>query len=159
MPKEFHGQAHHHESTKLAIVVARYNVHVTQRLLDGALARLSEANVPEDAIEVAWVPGAWELPLAVERMAQTATYDAVIALGCVIQGETTHDVHINRQVSLALGEMARRWKLPVLFGLLTCHSLDQAMQRAGGTHGNKGSECAEAALEMIDLLRQLPPPP
>ena len=159
MSKEFHGQTHHHESTKLAIVVARYNVQVTQRLLDGALARLSEANVPEDAIEVVWVPGAWELPLAVERMAQSATCDAVIALGCVIQGETTHDVHINRQVSMALGEMARRWKLPVLFGLLTCHSLDQAMQRAGGTHGNKGSECAEAALEMIDLLRQLPPPP
>ena len=159
MSKEFHGQTHHHESTKLAIVVARYNVQVTQRLLDGALARLSEANVPEDAIEVVWVPGAWELPLAVERMAQSATCDAVIALGCVIQGETTHDVHINRQVSMALGEMARRWKRPVLFGLLTCHSLDQAMQRAGGTHGNKGSECAEAALEMIDLLRQLPPPP
>ena len=91
-----------------------------------------------------------------ERLAATRRYAAVICLGAVIRGETTHDQHINRAVSLAFAETARQWGLPVLFGVLTCDTLEQAIHRSGGNVGNKGSECADAALEMIDLYRQLP---
>ena len=156
MPHEYRGEARYHAPDRLAIVVSAYNQSITGRLLQGALGKLEECGVPDDVIDVVWVPGAWELPAVVHRMAATEDYRAVIALGCVIEGETTHDRHINRQVSLALGELAREFALPISFGLLTCRTMDQALQRAGGNYGNKGSECAQAALEMIDLYRRLP---
>jgi len=105
---------------------------------------------------VAWVPGAWEIPLVVQRLAQSDNYAAVLCLGAVIKGETTHDEHINRQVSLSLGEIALRTEVPVLFGVLTCNTVEQAIHRSGGNVGNKGVECAEAALEMVRLLQKLP---
>jgi 6,7-dimethyl-8-ribityllumazine synthase len=112
--------------------------------------------VPDDAVDVAWAPGAFEVPMVAERLAATRRYAAVICLGAVIRGETTHDQHINRAVSLAFGETARQWGVPVLFGVLTVDTLEQAIHRSGGNVGNKGAECADAALEMIDLYRQLP---
>jgi 6,7-dimethyl-8-ribityllumazine synthase len=102
------------------------------------------------------VPGAWEIPLIAERLAESESYVAVICLGAVIKGETTHDEHINRQVSLSLGQLALVTGLPVLFGVLTCNTLEQAIHRSGGNVGNKGIECAEAALEMVRLLGKLP---
>ena len=141
---------------RLAIVVSRYNDTVTSRLLAGAQETLRSRGVPDEAIDVAWAPGAFEVPMVAERLAATRRYAAVICLGAVIRGETTHDQHINRAVSLAFAETARQWGLPVLFGVLTCDTLEQAIHRSGGNVGNKGSECADAALEMIDLYRQLP---
>ena len=141
---------------RMAIVVSRYNDHITRKLLDGAVETLRKAGIADKAIDVAWVPGAWELPLVAQRLACSGRYLAVICLGAVIKGETTHDEHINRQVSLSLGQMALETGLPVIFGVLTCNTLEQAIHRSGGNVGNKGVECAEAALEMVRLLAQLP---
>lgn len=151
---EFHG-APTSPSGRLAVVVSRYNESVTSRLLEGARATLAEKGVPPDGIDVAWTPGAFEIPLVADRMAVSGRYQAVICLGAVIRGETTHDQHINRAVSLSLMKSSVRSGVPVLFGVLTCETLEQALQRAGGRVGNKGSEAALAALEMIDLLRRL----
>ena len=112
--------------------------------------------MPDAQITVAWVPGAFEIPLVAARLAHGGHYAAVICLGAVIRGETTHDQHINRAVSLELASLSVRTGVPVLFGLLTCDTLEQAIHRSGGNVGNKGSDCAEAALEMIHLLGQLP---
>jgi 6,7-dimethyl-8-ribityllumazine synthase len=139
-----------------AVVVSRYNESITRRLLEGAIATFTSRGVSAEAIEVVWVPGAFELPLAADRLAGSRRYVAVLVLGAVIRGETTHDQHINRAVSMALMESGLRSGIPVLFGLLTCDTLEQAIHRAGGNKGNKGTECAEAALEMVSLLRQLP---
>lgn len=144
------------KEVRLGIVVSRWNDAVTSRLLEGALSTLAEKGVPDAAVDVARVPGAWEIPLAAQRFARAQEYDAVICLGAVIRGETTHDEHINRAVSLAISQISLETDKPVLLGLLTCQSLEQAMQRAGGAVGNKGSECAESALEMIGLLKNVP---
>jgi 6,7-dimethyl-8-ribityllumazine synthase len=142
----------------LAIVVARYNESITRNLLEGALAALAERGVGPAQIDVAWVPGAWEIPLVADKLASSRRYLAVICLGAVIKGETTHDEHINRAVSIGLGQAGLASGVPVLFGVLTCDTLEQAIHRSGGNVGNKGRECALAALEMINLLPQLDPP-
>jgi 6,7-dimethyl-8-ribityllumazine synthase len=141
---------------RFAIVVARYNESITARLLDGALKTLWAAGVADERIDVAWVPGAWEIPLVASRFARSGRHLAVLGLGAVIRGETTHDQHINRQVSMSLGQLALETGVPVLFGVLTVNSLEQALNRVGGTAGHKGVECAEAALEMARLLAKLP---
>jgi 6,7-dimethyl-8-ribityllumazine synthase len=140
---------------RFAIVVSRYNEHITSKLLNGAVETLRAAGVDDDAIDVCWVPGAWEIPLIAQHMARSEKYVALLCLGAVIRGETTHDEHINRQVSLSLGQLALETELPILFGVLTCNTLEQAIHRAGGNVGNKGQECAEAALEMVRLLKKL----
>jgi len=144
-----------YEEGRFGIVVARYNDSITGKLLNGAIETLTSAGVPDEAIEVAWVPGAWEVPVAAQRFTASGRFAAVLCLAAVIRGETTHDQYINHQVSTSLGQLALEFKLPVLFGVLTCNTLEQAIHRAGGNVGNKGSECAEAALEMVDLFRQL----
>ena len=141
---------------RLAIVVSRYNESVTSRLLEGAQATLRTAGMSDESVDVAWVPGAFEIPLIADRLANSGRYAAVLCLGAVIRGETTHDQHINRAVSLQLTESSVHAGIPILFGILTCDTLEQAIHRSGGNVGNKGAECAKAALEMIDLLRQLP---
>ena len=129
---------------------------MTSRLLAGALETLHSGGVRDERIDVAWVPGSWEIPLVAQRFAQSGSYAAVICLGAVVRGETTHDQHINRGVSLALGRIGLEADLPVLFGVLTCETMEQALARAGGNVGNKGSECAEAALQMVGLLKNFP---
>ena len=141
---------------RFAVVVARYNQSITSKLLAGAVETLTSHGVADDSIDVAWVPGAWEIPAAAQRMAASKRYAAVLCLGAVIRGETTHDQYINRQVSHSLGQLALQSGLPVLFGILTCNTLEQAIHRSGGSVGNKGAECAEAALEMVDLFTKLP---
>ncbi len=167
MVNTFEGQIAAAEG-RFAVVVARYNESITGRLLDGAVETLTKRGVAEDQIDVAWVPGAFEIPTVAERLAKTGRYRAVICLGAVIRGETTHDQHINRAVSNSLAEMGVRHGLPVMMGVLTCNTLEQAVARSGGQIGtkgkdspdsrigNKGSECAEAALEMVDLMDKLP---
>jgi 6,7-dimethyl-8-ribityllumazine synthase len=142
---------------RLAIVASRWNESITQKLLDGAVNTLTTRGIPDDQIDVAWVPGAWEIPLITQRLLDTRRYRAVICLGAVIRGETTHDQHINRAVSAAISQLALDSGVPVLFGVLTCETMEQAIHRAGGNVGNKGAECANAALHMIGLLKSLPP--
>ena len=153
---------------RFAIVVSRFNETVTFRLVDGATATLCARGVPSDQIDVVWVPGAFEIPTVAGRLAESGHYLAVLCLGAVIRGETSHDQHINRAVSLALAELGMRTGVPVLFGVLTCNTLEQAIARSGGeassqgkdrpdSHlGNKGADCAEAALEMVNLMAKLP---
>jgi 6,7-dimethyl-8-ribityllumazine synthase len=155
MPKEYRGDRAG-AGRRFAIVVSQYNASITGKLLEGAVATLSEHGVADDDIEIAWVPGGWEIPLVADRFARSSRIHAVLCLGAVIRGETTHDQHINRQVSLSLGQIALETGKPALFGVLTCNSLEQAIQRSGGSVGNKGVECAEAALQMVNLLEQLP---
>lgn len=156
MPKYFEGTTTQAGDGRFAVVVSRYNAAVTEKLLTGALRTLQERGVRDDAVDVARVPGAWEIPLTAQRLARTGVYRAVICLGAVIRGETTHDQYINHQVSDSLGRIALEFNLPVLFGVLTCNNLEQALHRAGGNVGNKGCDCAEAALEMVSLLSKLP---
>ena len=141
---------------RIGIVVSRYNESVTQRLLDGAVACFLAAGLPSDSIDVVWVPGAFELPLIADRLAASKRYASVLCLGAIIRGETSHDRHIANAVGHGIEATARAQGLPVLFGVLTCDTLAQAMSRAGGEAGNKGEECAASAIEMISLMPQLP---
>lgn len=143
-------------NARFAIVVAQYNETITRKLLDGAVSTLKDAGVEENHILVAWVPGAFELPTAAGHLVRSQRYAAVICLGAVIRGETTHDQHINRSVAQTLADMGAASGIPVMFGVLTCETLEQAIQRAGGNVGNKGAECAEAALRMVDLMAKFP---
>ncbi|MEM9352847.1 MAG: 6,7-dimethyl-8-ribityllumazine synthase [Planctomycetota bacterium] len=144
------------KNDRYGIVVAQWNRSITGKLLDGAIEKLAELGVADEAVDVAWVPGAWEIPIVAQRMAASGEYAAVICLGAVIRGETSHDQHINRGVSLAMNQIALEQDLPVLFGVLTVETMEQAIHRAGGNVGNKGSECAEAAVHMVGLLKSLP---
>ena len=151
----------------ITIVVARFNKTITQRLLDGAVAKLQKHNVRKDEIRVVWVPGAYEIPFMADHFAHDPKCMAIICLGAVIKGDTSHDQHINRYVSMSLGKIAAQFSKPVIFGVLTCDTLEQANARSGIVEnekdkainpapGNKGAEAAEAALEMIDLLEEIP---
>jgi 6,7-dimethyl-8-ribityllumazine synthase len=151
MPNVFTGDTNG-STHRFAIVVARYNESITKKLLDGAIETLTGRGIPDNQIDVAWVPGAWEIPLVAQQLANRQQYAAVICLGAVIRGETTHDEHINTQVSHSLGQIALENNLPVMFGVLTCNTYEQAEARAGGNVGNKGAECALAALEMAGLM-------
>jgi len=155
MPHEFK-PAELAADDRFAIVVAKWNESITRKLLDGAVATLNQHGVADEHIDVAWVPGSWEIPLVAQRMAEAERYRAVICLGAVIRGETTHNEYINRAVSLAISNLALESGIPVLFGILTCETMEQAIHRAGGNVGNKGAECAEAALRMVGLLKNLP---
>jgi 6,7-dimethyl-8-ribityllumazine synthase len=141
---------------RFGIVVARWNEAITRKLLDGAVAKLQERGVADDVIDVAWVPGAMEIPLVAKRLAKLGRYQAIICLGAVIRGETSHDQHINRSVSHAITRLSVDANIPVLFGILTCETMEQAINRAGGNVGNKGAEAAEAALQMVGLLKNIP---
>lgn len=154
MPNVFEGRAAEGQG-RFAIVVSRYNESITTRLLNGAVEVLLAHGIADATVDVAWVPGAFEVPLVAARQARSGRYAAVICLGAVIRGETTHDQHINRAVSNELARLGVETGVPVLFGVLTCNSLEQAIHRSGGNVGNKGAECASAALEMVDLIKQL----
>ncbi len=144
---------------RVAVVVSRFNELVTGLLLEGALAGLAELGVDETSITVAHVPGAFELPLVAQRLAASADHDAVICLGAVIRGETDHHVHVGGQAAAGCQRVQLDTGVPVILGVLTTDTLEQALARAGAAdavHGNKGRHAALAAVEMADLLRQLP---
>ncbi|MDA0832250.1 MAG: 6,7-dimethyl-8-ribityllumazine synthase [Planctomycetota bacterium] len=138
-----------------ALVVSRYNNLVTKKLLDGAIDTLHRHGVKDDHITVAWVPGAFEIPLAADRLAATGRFAAVCCLGAVIQGATSHHEYINQQVAAGLMNAGLKYGIPVTFGVLTCGTMEQALERAGGIMGNKGDEAVLAAIEMVNLLRTL----
>lgn len=140
---------------RFGVVVSRFNEFVTRALLDGALDALRRHGADLDAVDVAWCPGAFEIPLVAQRLAESGRYDAVICLGAVIRGATDHYDHVAGGVTAGVAEAARRSGIPVLFGVLTVDTIEQALERAGTKAGNKGAEAARAAIEMVDLLRRL----
>ncbi|MBR0238355.1 MAG: 6,7-dimethyl-8-ribityllumazine synthase [Thermoguttaceae bacterium] len=177
---DFHNDEHRYQ---FAIAVAKFNKTITQRLLDGAIWRLKQAGVTERQIDVFWVPGSFELPTIAEKLCcvhigGVHLYNAVICLGAVIKGETSHDLHINQSISRHFIDISRTFEIPVMFGVLTCNNVEQANARSVAVEelyptgkledvqnvpdktvaahlGNKGVDCAEAALEMVDLMEQI----
>jgi 6,7-dimethyl-8-ribityllumazine synthase len=144
------------EGRRVAVVVARFHEQVTAKLLEGALAGLRSHGVAEEAVDVAWVPGAFEIALVAKRMASGGAYDAVICLGAVVRGETAHFDLIAAEAARGAAEVGRETGVPVVFEVLATETLAQAEARAGGVQGNRGWDAAEAALEMADLLGRLP---
>lgn len=140
---------------RFAVVVSRFNELVTERLLDGALGTLRRHGVAEERVTVVRVPGAFELPIVADRLARGGECAAVICLGAVIQGQTTHHEYINQQVVAGLMQIGLATGVPVLFGVLTCQTMEQALDRAGGKAGNKGSEAALAAIETVNVLKKV----
>jgi 6,7-dimethyl-8-ribityllumazine synthase len=138
----------------IGIAVSRFNSLITERLLAAALSRLEELGVNPEQITVVWVPGAFELGFAARSLAK-APHDAVICLGCVIKGETDHDIYINQQAARGIAEAGESSGVPVIFGVLTTDNLEQALARAGDGSGNKGYEAAQAAVIMANLCREL----
>ena len=141
---------------RIAIVVARFNELVTGKLLEGAIECLRAHGIGEDDLLVAWVPGAFELPLVSRRLASSGGFDAVICLGAVVRGETPHFDHVAGQAALGIRAAGEDTGVPVIFGVLTTNTLEQAIDRAGGKHGNKGWDAAMAAMETASVLDQLP---
>ena len=140
---------------KVGIVVARFNEFITSKLLSGAMDGLLRHNVQEEDIQVAWVPGAFEIPLIASKMAKSGKYDAVICLGAVIRGSTSHYDYVCNEVSKGIAAVSLESGIPVMFGVLTTENIEQAIERAGSKAGNKGSECAEGAIEMVNLIREM----
>ena len=140
------------EGKKIGIVLARFNSFIAERLLDGALDTLTRSGVGNDDIEVARVPGAYEIPLVALKMAKSGRYDAVITLGIVIRGATPHFDFVANEAAKGIAQASMDTGVPILFGVLTTDTIEQGIERAGSKAGNKGSDCAVAAIEMINLL-------
>jgi 6,7-dimethyl-8-ribityllumazine synthase len=140
---------------RIAVVVSRFNGVVTERLLSGALQALREHGVDDDAIEVVHVPGAFELPLPIELLASAGRVDGVVCLGAVVRGETPHFEYISATVFDAIGSLMIRHQLPIALGVLTTETVEQALERSGGRHGNKGRDAALTAIEMVSVRRAL----
>lgn len=143
------------ENIRIGIVAARFNEFITSKLLSGAIDCLKRENVSEEDIETAWVPGAFEIPLIASKMAESKKYDAVICLGAVIRGSTSHYDYVCSEVSKGIAQISLASGIPVMFGVLTTDNIEQAIERAGTKAGNKGFECAQGAIEMVNLLRSL----
>ncbi|QEG24264.1 6,7-dimethyl-8-ribityllumazine synthase [Mariniblastus fucicola] len=141
--------------SRVGIVVSSYHRDITGKLHSGAVETLKSVGIADEDIFTAWVPGSWEIPLAAQRLLDTDKWDAIVCLGCVIRGETTHDQHINTTISNALGMLSLDYSKPVAFGVLTCNTLDQALARSGGSVGNKGVEAAESVLHMLSLFEEI----
>ena len=140
---------------KIGIVVSRFNEFITSKLLSGAMDGLVRHDVQEKDIHVAWVPGAFEIPLIASKMAKSGKYDAVICLGAVIRGSTSHYDYVCSEVSKGIASVSLSSSIPVMFGVLTTENIEQAIERAGTKAGNKGYDCALGAIEMVDLIREI----
>jgi len=143
------------EQRRYAVVASRFNQDIVERLVDGALDALVRHGVAAENVDVVWVPGAWELPIAARRLLASERYDALVAVGAVIRGGTPHFEYVAGEASRGLALASTDFDTPIGFGLLTCDNLTQAEERAGGAHGNKGWDAALAALEMSDLFDRL----
>ncbi len=143
------------ENIRIGIVAARFNEFITSKLLGGAVDCLKRHGISEEDIEVAWVPGAFEIPLIASKMAGCGKYDAVICLGAVIRGSTTHYDYVCSEVSKGIAQVSLKSGIPVMFGVLTTENIEQAIERAGTKAGNKGFDCAAGAIEMVSLIRTI----
>ena len=140
---------------KVGIVAARFNEFITSKLLSGAMDGLIRHEVAQEDVEVAWVPGAIEIPLIAQKMAETGKYDAVICLGAVIRGATSHYDLVCNEAAKGVAQVGLKTGVPVLFGVVTTDTIEQAIERAGTKAGNKGYDCATSAIEMVNLIRQI----
>lgn len=143
------------ENIKIGIVAARFNEFITSKLLSGAIDGLERHNVAQNDIDVAWVPGAFEIPLIAKKMAESGKYDAVICLGAVIRGSTSHYDYVCNEVSKGIASVSLSAGIPVMFGVVTTENIEQAIERAGTKAGNKGYDCAMGAIEMVNLIREI----
>jgi 6,7-dimethyl-8-ribityllumazine synthase len=143
------------EGFSFGIVVSRWNSIITERMLEGALDTLIRHGVREEGIDIAFVPGTWEIPVVAQKMAQSGKYQAVICIGCLIRGETPHFDYLAGGVTSSLASIALGTKLPVTYGVITVENLEQGFERAGSKAGNKGAEAAGAAIEMANLMKML----
>lgn len=143
------------EGMKIGIVVARFNEFITSKLLSGAIDGLKRHNVNEEDISIAWVPGAFEIPLIASKMAKTNKYDAVICLGVVIRGATSHYDYVCNEVSKGIATVSLEHGIPVTFGVVTTENIEQAIERTGTTAGNKGYDCAMSTIEMVNLIHEI----
>ncbi|MCI0637913.1 MAG: 6,7-dimethyl-8-ribityllumazine synthase [Gemmataceae bacterium] len=143
-------------SGRFALVAARFNQFVVDRLVAGAKDAFKRHGVADDAIDLAWVPGSFEIPLVAQKLAATKKYAAVICLGAVIRGDTDHYDHVSSGAISGIAQAGLSTGVPVIFGILTCDTLEQALNRAGGKSGNRGHDAALSAIEMTNLLKQLP---
>ena len=143
------------QGIRVGIVAARFNEFITSKLVGGALDGLKRHDVKEEDIDVAWVPGAFEIPLIASNMAKSKKYDAVICVGAVIRGSTSHYDYVCSEVSKGIANVSLNSDIPVMFGVLTTDNIEQAIERAGSKAGNKGYECATGAIEMVNLIRAL----
>lgn len=140
---------------RIGIVAARFNEFITSKLLSGAMDALVRHDVKEENVHVAWVPGAFEIPLIASKMANSGNYDVVICLGAVIRGSTTHYDYVCSEVSKGIASVSLTSGVPVMFGVLTTENIEQAIERAGTKAGNKGYDCAVGAIEMVNLIREI----
>jgi 6,7-dimethyl-8-ribityllumazine synthase len=154
--KEYIGKLVAPAEARFGIVVSRFNEFITSKLLGGAMDALTRHGVDEDNIEVAWSPGSFEIPVLAQKMATGGKYDVVICLGAVIRGGTDHYQYIASEVAKGVAQAGMSTGVPCIFGVLTCDTIEQAIERAGTKAGNKGAEAALAAVEMANLLTQLP---
>lgn len=144
------------EEVRIGIVAARFNEFIVAKLLGGAMDGLIRHGVKEESVEVAWVPGAFEIPLIASKMAKSGKYDAILCLGAVIKGSTSHYDYVCSEVSKGISQVSLSCDIPVMFGVLTTENIEQAIERAGTKAGNKGYDCAVSAIEMVNLINSLP---
>ncbi len=143
------------QKMRVGIVAARFNEFITSKLLSGAIDGLLRHDIKEEDIDVAWVPGAFEIPLIASKMAKSGKYDAIICLGAVIRGSTSHYDYVCNEVSKGIASVSLNYGIPVMFGVLTTENIEQAIERAGTKAGNKGYDCALGAIEMVNLIREI----
>jgi len=156
--KEYHGNLVAPAKAKFAVIASRFNEFITSKLLGGCMDCLTRHGVKDDAVEVFWSPGSFEIPVLTQKLAASGRYAAVICLGAVIRGGTDHYQYIAAEVAKGVAAAAMQTSVPCIFGVLTCDTIEQAIERAGTKAGNKGADAAAAALEMANLLQQLPTP-
>jgi 6,7-dimethyl-8-ribityllumazine synthase len=155
MGKVYEGRLFISKENKIGIVVSRFNKFISERLLDGAIDRLKRSGAAEENIDVFWVPGAFEIPVVLSKLARSKKYDGVICLGVVIQGDTPHYEYIASEVTKGIAKIMLETGVPVSFGILTTDNIEQAIERAGAKAGNKGAQAAEAVIELINLFAQM----
>jgi len=144
------------DGLRFGIVASRFNDLITRRLLDGALDTLTRHGAADDSIHVAWVPGGFELALTAQRLAESGRYDAIICLGAVIRGATPHFEYVAAETAKGIAQVSLRTGLPIIYGVVTTDTIEQAIERAGTKAGNRGTDAARSAIEMVNLLRELP---
>ncbi|MBR6222948.1 MAG: 6,7-dimethyl-8-ribityllumazine synthase [Lachnospiraceae bacterium] len=143
------------ENVKIAIVASRFNEFIVSKLIGGAVDGLKRHDIPEDNITLAWVPGAFEIPVIAKKLAKSGKYDAVICLGAVIRGATSHYDYVCAEVSKGIAQVSLETEIPVMFGVVTTDTIEQAIERAGTKAGNKGYNCALGAIEMLNLIKEI----
>ncbi len=155
MVNTFEGKLYANAEDKFCIIVARFNDFIGNKLLEGAVDTFKRLNVKEENIDVIYVPGAFEIPMIAKKIAESKKYSAIVALGAIIKGSTSHYDYVCAELSKGIATVSMNSNVPVMFGVLTCDTIEQAIERAGTKAGNKGAQCAQSAIEMADLIKKI----